>query len=421
MRLRGLVAGLLVVLVAGWCLALWLARPAPAPARDTVALNEVTAAVTTGWASLPRTGVQPVDGIDYAVVDTQQQVVATTRPGLTTDLWQARGAGQSVTDVVVGGQVVGYVLFDDATPRQTTAQRWRPALAAGGVVTLAVGLTLVGVAVVERRVLRPFRQMQGFARQVAAGQLDAPLPMDRGNAFGAFTESFDLMRDELARARRAEAKARTANQELVASLAHDIKTPVSSIEAVAEVTALHTGEPRTKDALASIQAKAEQIDSLVTDLFTATLDDLESLTVTVTDLTAGEVATIVRAADFAGAAVIGPAPACVVRADRVRLTQVAANILANAAKYANTPVEVTFALEDDGVAIRFADDGPGAAPDELPRLTEKFFRGAGHAAQPGAGLGLYLADKLLTGMGGSLRLSNRDTGGFLARCWLPLA
>jgi signal transduction histidine kinase len=289
---------------------------------------------------------------------------------------------------------------------------------AGGITTLAVGVALAGLAVVQRRVLRPFQQMQGFARRIAAGQLDAPLPMDRSNAFGAFTESFDLMREELARARRAEAKARTANQELVASLAHDIKTPVSSIEAVAEVTALQTQEPKTKTALTSIQAKADQIDTLVTDLFTATLDDLESLTLNVTDLTGSEVAAIVRAADFAGSAAIAPAPACVVRADRVRLTQVAANILANAAKYAGTPVEVTFALEDDGLAIRFADAGPGAPPDELPRLTEKFFRGADHAAQPGSGLGLYLADRLLTGMGGTLRLSNRDSGGFLVRCWL---
>ena len=58
----------------------------------------------------------------------------------------------------------------------------------------------------DRAVVRPFRQLKDFARRVAGGNLDIPLEMDRGNLFGAFTESFDIMREELKKARLAEAK-----------------------------------------------------------------------------------------------------------------------------------------------------------------------------------------------------------------------
>ena len=83
--------------------------------------------------------------------------------------------------------------------------------------------------------VKPFRKLEGFAERIAGGNLDIPLEMDRQNLFGAFTESFDLMRAELKKARLAEAEANAGKKELVAKLSHDIKTPVASIKAASEV------------------------------------------------------------------------------------------------------------------------------------------------------------------------------------------
>lgn len=66
--------------------------------------------------------------------------------------------------------------------------------------------------------------MKQFAEKIADGDLEFKLPMDRGNYFGAFTESFDLMREELIRARQGEYEANIRKKELVAELSHDIKT-----------------------------------------------------------------------------------------------------------------------------------------------------------------------------------------------------
>ena len=84
-------------------------------------------------------------------------------------------------------------------------------------------------------VFKPFKKLQSFAVNVARGNLDIPLKMDKNNPFGAFTESFDIMREELAAARQSEYAANRSKKELVASLSHDIKTPVASIKAVSEL------------------------------------------------------------------------------------------------------------------------------------------------------------------------------------------
>lgn len=61
----------------------------------------------------------------------------------------------------------------------------------------------------NKAILQPFRDMERFAANIASGKLDVPLQMDRSNIFGVFTESFDIIREELCYARENE---RRANQ-----------------------------------------------------------------------------------------------------------------------------------------------------------------------------------------------------------------
>ena len=132
----------------------------------------------------------------------------------------------------------------------------------------------------ENIVIKPFKKLKGFAGRIAAGNLDFPLEMDRHNLFGAFTESFDVMRDELKSARIAEAKAEAEKRELVAELSHDIKTPVASIKAASELGLLLADNGKIKDNYQNIIHKADQVNALVTNLFTATLEEMDKLSVT---------------------------------------------------------------------------------------------------------------------------------------------
>ena len=150
--------------------------------------------------------------------------------------------------------------------------------------------------------------MTEFKAALSAGNLDIPLEMDRQNLFGAFTESFDIMRSELKRAQLAEAEANASKKELVAKLSHDIKTPVASIKAVSELGAALADRDRDKENYIKIINKAGQINTLVTNLFTAALDELKQLSVVPSVIESGEIKEMIQSSDYFGYASVPEIP-----------------------------------------------------------------------------------------------------------------
>ena len=234
--------------------------------------------------------------------------------------------------------------------------------------------------------------------------------MDRQNLFGAFTESFDIMRSELKKARKAEAEANAGKKELVAKLSHDIKTPVASIKAVSEVGAALAEDEKSKAHYTQIIQKADQINSLVTNLFTATLEELNHLPITPIDLVSGELKSMLEGADYLNRATVPEIPDCLIYADKLRLQQVFDNIFANSYKYAQTDIEVSVQRTGDGLAVVLEDFGGGVDEAELPLLKEKFKRGSNAGNLEGAGLGLYISDYFMQKMNGELLIQNGKNG-----------
>jgi signal transduction histidine kinase len=148
------------------------------------------------------------------------------------------------------------------------------------------------------------------------------------------------MRDELRRAKESERAAQRSKRELVASLSHDIQTPVASIKAVAELMEV-TADDNERARLQTIQQKAGQIQMLVTDLFHATLEELRSLNVTPTPLPSDQISEMIKKSDYFDMVKIGEIPGCLLYADPVRLSQVVDNIIANSYKYADTEIDVS--------------------------------------------------------------------------------
>ncbi len=262
----------------------------------------------------------------------------------------------------------------------------------------------------ERGVLSPFRKLQRFARDVAAGRLDIPLEMDRRGAFGAFTESFDLMREELKKARENERNAERSKKELVAAISHDVKTPVASIKAATEFMLVGAREEKDRRQLERIGEKAEQINALITDMFHTTLEELQELSVAVTEIPSDAIPRLIQNADYKGRVEPFAVPDCLVLADAVRLQQVFDNVLDNSYKYAGTDVVVRSAIEGGRLVVEVRDFGVGVPHDELPLIFGKFHRGENAGDKTGYGLGLYIAKNLLTHMGGDIHCDNRPDG-----------
>ena len=271
-----------------------------------------------------------------------------------------------------------------------------------------------------RKVLAPFKKLEKFAQSVAAGNLDIPLKMDKGNLFGAFTESFDMMREELLRAKMSEIAANKSKKELVVSLAHDINTPVASARSAIDILKIKEKDEAKIKILDSASEKLEQIDALVTNLFHSTLDELQELKVAPIDVSSTEVYDIIKKSDYEGKVLNFLIPDCIVLADVMRLRQVCDNIIKNSYKYAKTDIKIKSYIEEEWLFIEIKDFGAGVEEKEIPLITSKFYRGANASKADGHGIGLYLSKSLLDKMQGGLYCEN-DTDGFVVVIMLKIS
>lgn len=196
---------------------------------------------------------------------------------------------------------------------------------------------------------------------------------------------------------------------LMASLGHDLRTPLTGIGGAAGTLRVawdKMDEPTRSDLLASIEQDVARMAG-----FLANITDM-------TRLESGQVAPRlgpVQVEEVVEAAVsrLPPGlhvsvqidPALTVRADPTLLEQALFNVLENAVKYApaGSLVSVRAAPEGSQVAISVADAGIGIPPDDLTRVFDSFFRaGRGDRGPPGTGLGLAIAHGLLEAMGGTI-------------------
>ena len=283
--------------------------------------------------------------------------------------------------------------------------------------------------------IKPVKGMEEFANTIAKGNLDVPLPIHKNNMFGSFTESFDIMREELKSARQREMAAEKAKSEMVAELSHDLKTPVATIQATCEVLELKVSkelEEAKKEAdqsqkkidelngylekISYISNKSETINQLVGNVFHATLDDMEEVKIEPSENDSRLIEGYFNNLKEYGNIILdNHIPECLVYFDKLRMEQVIDNIVGNSYKYAGTDIHVSFAEnQGDGlgngfVRIKIRDEGPGVDEEELPLILEKYYRGKNTNEKQGYGLGLYLVNYYMEKQGGGMEYYN-DNG-----------
>lgn len=358
--------------------------------------------------------------IDYVVIDNHERLLAATRRDLNEKLNDAIRNRDTIVDVLVNNEIVGKVIFYNDIARSW--EQYKTKLVNGIICIFVILLSIcVGyVFYLNQNLLRPFNKLKDFAQRIAVGNLDVPLNMDKNNIFGAFTESFDLMREELHKARENERKANRSKKELVASLSHDIKTPIASIKAVTDLMLVTVKDEKEKKQLEKIVIKAEQINSLITNMFHATLEELQALCVTVTEIHSTAIPNMIQNADYEERVKMFEIPSCIVLADLLRLQQIFDNLISNSYKYAGTDIEIHAVFNEKFLIIDIMDFGSGVAEEELPLLLGKFYRGKNSGEKSGYGLGLYISAYLMEQMSGELQCKNRPDG-FTVRLMLYLA
>ena len=282
-------------------------------------------------------------------------------------------------------------------------------------VTIFIGILWLVSFYIYWSVLRPFKKMQDFAEQIAKGDFNVPLDYERKNYFGKFTWAFESMRKEITKARASEKEAIENNQTIIATLSHDIKTPIASIRAYAEgmeANMDNTPEKRAKY-LSVIMRKCDEVSGLTNDLLLHSIANLDKLQIIEEE---------VKLCSFLQQAVKEisgeegdvyfhtPSFDTTVFVDSKRLMQIMENIINNARKYAKTKIDVSVEKNQDNIEIYIRDYGKGIADEDIPFIFDKFYRGKNSRQERGSGLGLYIVKYLTMQMGGDVRLYNCEKG-----------
>ena len=302
-------------------------------------------------------------------------------------------------------------------PESTIARAWLDllpwlALAAGIALPVATGFALI----IARGITRPLNQLTAAAELMAQGTFDIDVSVRRRDEVGQLARAFSSMATRVGEAYQ---EMRT----LVASVSHDVKTPLSSILGFAQAlrAGVVEGEAESRRVGGVIYEEAERLARRLNDL--VYLSELESgqavLQRDEIDLETLVDSMLTRMTSVAERKGVGVstvlAKGIILSADRAKLERALENLLDNAFKFTPPGGEIrvhTFLDlgQPEQACIEIGNTAPDVEPEELPRLFERFYRRdrAGTGRSAGTGLGLTIARDLVQLHGGTLEASLRD-------------
>ncbi len=293
--------------------------------------------------------------------------------------------------------------------------------AIAGAAGLAALVALVTGLAVARRITRPVERIITVTRAMGGGDRAARVgPVAAPGELRELATAFDQMADTLDRQEQ-------LRRDLVADVAHELRTPVAILQAGHEAL-LDGVVEATPDQLTSLRDEVLRLARMVDDLQTlaaadaATLQlslrrcDLAEVAAAATDSLAGRF----EAADLSLERQLAPAR---VVADPRWLHQVITNLLTNALKFtpAGGHVRIETETASPAAVLRVTDTGDGIPADELPHIFERFWRGRQAMQTSGSGIGLAVAAELARAHGGQLTASSQPGRGTEMTLSLPSA
>jgi two-component system sensor histidine kinase BaeS len=407
-------------------------RQAATAVADTLA---VTYEDGGSWATAdlaPAFAVAATNGAVVSVLDANGAVVgaSTDAPGLVGRLHgegrfggAGRGSPLTIPVEVAGAQVGTAVVRFPAAGLTQAESDTRNALTTAVLLGAALALALaVGAAVLlSRRITRPLSKLRTAAVRLERGELDARAALaDAPGEIGELGHAFDRMADTLER----ESALRRG---LIADVAHELRTPVTILQASCEELVDGVSEP-TPEKLASLHDEVLRLGRLVGDLETLSAAEAARLGLerrpvdlaAVADRSADRLEQYFEVAELELERRLEPVE---IVGDAARLVQVADNLLGNALKYTSAGGRVTLVVAPRGAdaVLSVSDTGPGIPETELPLLFDRFWRGGAASGVAGSGIGLAVVAELVDAHGGRVEVESTPGEGSTFTVFVPRA
>lgn len=281
---------------------------------------------------------------------------------------------------------------------------------------------IIGVLIFIRiKILLPFENLTNVPYELSKGNLTCPIKENKSRFFGRFIWGVDLLRENMEQQKQRELDLQRDKKMLLLSLSHDIKTPLSAIKLYSKALSkgLYDGREKQIEIAESINTKADEIESYVLQIITASREDFLSLEVEMGEFYLSELISKIKLyyteklrlirTDF----FVGSYMDRLLKGDLDRSVEVLQNVMENAIKYGDgKSIDIQISEEDGCLLITVRNSGCTLSENELPHIFESFWRGENAENEKGSGLGLYINRQLMHKMNGEIFAEIKD--GFIS-------
>jgi signal transduction histidine kinase len=302
---------------------------------------------------------------------------------------------------------------------------------------IALLLALGAALVIERSIVLPVRRLRAAAQRLGGGDLAARAPHLGRGEIGDLGDAFNTMAAQIAEREERLAELDRLKSEFVSSVSHELKTPLTTIKLLAHVLQRSDiAEEEKLDYSKTIAIECDrQIDFVGNLLDLSRIESgaykLRKTKVNVREVISSCVEVERHRVESLGLTLTTDVPAglAAVSGDFEALRRVIRGLIDNAIKY--TPeggrIRVSARETEDKLAISVSDTGTGIPEQDLPHIFSKFYRVAADgpadssgAAAPGVGLGLYLAQHIVSQLDGQINVESKRGAGTTFTVFLPL-
>ncbi len=270
---------------------------------------------------------------------------------------------------------------------------------------------------VSKSIIQPVNKLTKAAKEISNGNLDFTIEAMNKDELGQLSETFDLMRYKLKEANELQKHYEDNQKELIASISHDLKTPMTSIKGY--VKGVQDGIANTPEKLNRymeiIYKQANDMDNLIDELFLFSKLDMQRVPFTFEeiDLNAYFV-DFIEELRFNLEEKMGTVSyhvnqegSYIVVADREKLKRVVTNIIQNSLKYMDkmkNEISILLKADTDQVLVEIKDNGMGISKESVPYIFESFYRTdtSRNSSTGGSGLGLAIVKRIIEEHGGAI-------------------
>ena len=317
------------------------------------------------------------------------------------------------------GQVVGVMRYVTAIGN-IDRQVLLTVLLVAGVMLAVVGLIVMSSMIFINNVVAPVSAVSEAAKRISGGSYGVQIPNKYSDEMGELVDNINDMS-------RKSGESERMKSEFISSVSHELRTPLTAIKGWAETMCMEADPDTVQRGVHVIVNETERLSEMVEELldFSRMQSGRFSLQCATMDVLAelGDAVLIyTEKAKRENIRIIYQEPEMLpfVYGDKNRIRQVFINVIDNAIKYSNSGSTITISAEEVGnmIQVTITDNGVGISEADLPRVKTKFFK-ANHTRR-GSGIGLAVADEIITMHGGRLDITSELNVGTNVTITLPV-